>query len=266
MKLALDDAGHVIVEDGKPVYEHADGKRAAFDAAHTVATITRLNGESKAQREAREAAEGRLKGYEGIEDAEAARKAMETVRNLGAGELKTAAQVAEIQEAARKAAEEQVRAAAESNGRRIKELQGLVEKSQHELYAEKVGGAFSRSKFVTDKVAIPPDLLQARFGQQFKVEDGKTVGYDSAGNKIYSRAKPGEIADFDEAMEMMIDSYPYRDSILKGSGSTGAGARPTNGGGNGGAGKTMTKAAFDALAPMQQAQLMSSAERPTIVE
>lgn len=264
MKLALDDAGQVLVEDGKPVYEHADGKRVPFDAAHTLATITRLNGENKAQREAREAAEGRLKSFDGIEDAEAARKALETLTNIDQGKLVAAGKVEEIKLAAQKAAEEQVRAAAEANGRKIKELQTTAEKLQSELYGEKVGGAFSRSKFVDEKVAVPNDMLQAMFGQRFKVEDGKTIGYDVAGNKIYSRAKPGEIADFDEALEMMVDAYPNRDRILKGSGSSGSGARAGNGASATG-GRTMTKAAFDALSPMAQAQTMSSKDAPSIV-
>lgn len=265
MKLALDEAGHVLVEDGKPVYEHADGKRVPFDAAHTLATITRLNGESKAQREAREAAEGRLKGFDGIEDAEAARKALETLKNIDQGQLVAAGKVEEIKTAAQRAAEEQVKAAAEANGRKLKELQTERDRLQNELYGEKVGGAFSRSKFVEEKVAVPNDMLQAMFGQRFKVEEGKTIGYDVAGNKIYSRSKPGEIADFDEALEMMVDSYPNRDRILKGTGSTGSGARPSNGGGTAG-GKTLTKAAFDALSPMQQAATMSAKDAPTIVD
>ena len=50
MKLKLDEQGHVVLQDGKPVYIHDDGKEVAFDAPATVATITRLNGEAKVQR------------------------------------------------------------------------------------------------------------------------------------------------------------------------------------------------------------------------
>ncbi len=57
MKLKLDENGHVVVSDGKPVYVHDDGKEVAFDAVGTVATISRLNGEAKSHRERAEAAE-----------------------------------------------------------------------------------------------------------------------------------------------------------------------------------------------------------------
>lgn len=264
MKLALDDAGHPLVEDGKPVYEHADGKRAPFDAAHTLATISRLNGEAKSHREAKEALESRVKAFEGIDDPEAARRALQTVSNLDQGQLVTAGKVEEVREAARRAAEEQVRAAAEAGGRRLKELQGERDRLIADLYAEKVGGAFSRSRFIADKVAVPPDMIQAMFGSRFKVEDGGIVGYDAAGNKIYSRAKPGEVAEFDEALEMMVDAYAYRDAVLKGSGSTGSGATPRSGGSGGG--RTMKKAAFDALPPLEQAVLMSGKDRPQLVD
>ncbi len=72
---------------------------------------------------------------------------------------------------------------------------------ESQLYDSMIGGSFTGSKFIADKIAIPADLLQARFGQSFKVEEGKVVAYDGTGNKIYSRSKPGELASFDEALE-----------------------------------------------------------------
>lgn len=264
MKLKLDDAGHVVVQDGKPVYVHEDGKEVAFDAPATVGTITRLNGEAKGHREAKEAAEAKLKAYDGIEDGAAALKALETVKNLKDGDLVTAGKVEEIKAAARKAAEEQVQAAAKASGEQINALTADRDKLQTALYDEKIGGSFSRSKFIAEKVAVPADLLQAQFGRNFKVEDGKIVARDQHGNPIYSRAKPGEVAEFDEALETIIGAYPHRDSILKGANQSGSGSKISNGNG-GGAGRTMSRAAYNALPPPQQAALMTSKDRPTIV-
>jgi hypothetical protein len=255
VKLKLDAEGHVVVQDGKPVYIHDDGKEAAVDVAATVATISRLNGEAKGHREAKEAAEAKLKVFEGIEDGDAARKALEVVKNLKDGELVTAGKVQEIKDAAAKAAKDQVEAAARASAEKIAELEKTNSTLQTSLYDEKIGGSFSRSKFIADKVAIPADLLQAQFGRNFKVEDGKIVARDAAGNPIYSRAKPGELADFDEALETIIGGYAHKDSILKGTGNSGSGARDPNGG-NGG-GKTMSRAAFEALDPAAKAQTMA---------
>ncbi|PRD42157.1 hypothetical protein C5748_18355 [Phyllobacterium phragmitis] len=252
--ITIEGKSYAEVQDDKPVYVHEDGKEVAFDAATTVATISRLNGEAKTHREAKEAAETKLRAFEGIEDGEAARKALETVKNLKDGDLVTAGKVEEIKAAAKKAAEEQVAQAAKASGEQIQTLQGERDKLRDDLYGEKIGGAFSRSKFISDKVAIPADLLQAQFGQRFKVEDGKTVAYDAAGNKIYSRTKPGEIAEFDEALETIIDGYAHRDAILKGTGNAGGGAKPGNG--QGGGPKTISRGEFEGLDPSSRAAKM----------
>lgn len=222
MKLKLDENGSAILQDGKPVYVHDDGKEVAFDAAGTVATISRLNGEAKSHRERAEAAEKIAKAFEGIDDAEAARKALETVRNLDDKKLVDAGEVEKVKAEAIKAVEERFAPVVEEH----KKLQG-------ELYQERIGGAFSRSAMIQEKFAIPADLVQARFGDAFKIEDGKVVAYDQAGNKIYSRANPGEEAGFEEALDIIVDQYPYKEHILKGSGATGGGGtNGTKGGGS----------------------------------
>lgn len=250
MKLKLDEQGHAVLQDGKPVYIHDDGKEVAFDAPATVATITRLNGEAKVHREGKEAAEKALKAFEGIEDGAAAKKALELVANLDAKKLVDAGEIEKVKAEVGKVYQAQ-----------LDELGTKATKFEQQLYEEKIGGSFSRSKLIADKLAIPADLVQARFGQAFKIEDGKTVAYDQHGNKIYSRVRPGEIADFDEALETLVEQYPYRDSILKGSGQSGSGALP--GAGGPGGKKTLTRAQFTALSPAEQA---SAAKEATITD
>jgi hypothetical protein len=237
MKLKLDDQGNAVLQDGKPVYVHDDGKELAFDAPGTVATITRLNAEAKTHREGKEAAEKALKAFDGIEDGAAARKALELVANLDQKKLVDAGEIDKVKEEIGKAYKTQ-----------LDEANTKATAFEKQLYEEKIGGAFSRSKFIDDKLAIPADLVQARFGTAFKIEDGKTVAFDQHGQKIFSRARPGELADFDEALETLVEQYPHRDHILKGNGANGGGA--PNGGGNGGNGKkTLSRSQFDALDP-----------------
>ena len=71
-----------VNEQGLPLYIHDDGKEVAHDAAQTVATITRLNGEAKSNRERYEKAESSLAAFAGIEDPIAAKKAVETLKKL----------------------------------------------------------------------------------------------------------------------------------------------------------------------------------------
>jgi D-alanyl-D-alanine carboxypeptidase len=247
MPFKFDAEGKIVIQEVNgqklPVFVHADGKEAPFDGDATVATIGRLNGEAKSHRERAEAAETSLKTFEGIADPVAARKALDTVKNLDDKKLVDAGEVERVKAEAIKAVEEKYAPV-------VKKAESL----EQQLYSEKIGGSFSRSKVIADKFAIPADLVQARFGNAFKIEDGKTVAYDQAGNKIFSRTRPGELADFDEALEVLVDQYPYKDQILKGSGSSGSGAGSSTG--NAGGKKTITRSAFEALDPAARAAAM----------
>lgn len=228
MKLKLTAEGHAVVQDGKPVYTHDDGKEVAFDAPGTVATISRLNAEAKSHRERAEAAEGQLKQFAGIEDAAQARKALELVANLDAKKLVDAGERDKAITAAVKAVEDKYAPIAKERD----DLQG-------QLHAYMVGGAFSRSKFIAEKFATEGpagvEVAQALFGNRFKVEGGKVVAYDANGSKIYSKSRPGELADSEEAIQELVEAHPYKAHLLKGSGANGGGA------GNSGSGMSVNK-------------------------
>ncbi|MEE4461549.1 DUF6651 domain-containing protein [Azotobacter chroococcum] len=236
----VDGKQYAEIQDGKPLFVEDDGKEVAFDALGTRATITRLNSEAKSHRERAEAAEKIAKAFEGIDDAAAARKALEVVANLDQKRLIDAGEVEKVKAEISKAFQTQ-----------LDEVTGKAQTLEQQLYAEKIGGSFARSKLIADKLAIPADMVQARFGQQFKIEDGKVVAYDQHGQKIYSRARPGELADFDEALDSLVEQYPHRDHILKASGANGGGAPAGNGGTPGK--KTLNRAAFDQLDPAGKA-------------
>lgn len=251
--LEVDGKTYAEVQDGKPVYVEDDGKEVAFDAPATRATITRLNGEAKSHREAKEAAEGKLKTFEGIEDPAAAIKALETIKNLDSKKLIDAGEVERVKAEIAKGYQTQ-----------LDERDTKIKTYEDQLYSEKIGGAFARSKLIAEKFAIPADLVQARFGQAFKVEDGKTVAYDANGSKIFSRARPGELADFDEALETLVDQYPYKDQILKASGANGGGAG--GGGGNNGGKRTMSREQFSKLTPAEQMAAATGEKAVTLTD
>lgn len=264
MQLKLDDQGHVVVQDNKPVYVHDDGKEFGADVPTMYGQLLRDGRRNSELQKNYETLEATMKAFEGIEP-ESARKAIELTKNIDESKLLSAGKVEEIKAAARKAAEEQVAMANKANAEALKAAEADRDKLRGELYGEKIGGSFNRSKLITEKFAIPADMVQARFGQNFKVEDGKIVAYDVAGNKVFSHSKPGEIAEFDEALEILVSAYPYKDQILKGANSSGTGARPSNGGAANGV-KTMRMSEFRALPPAQQATTMTGKDRPTLVD
>ena len=240
-----DGVTYAEVQDGKPVYEDEAGKIIAFDAPGTAATIARLNGEARDHRLGKEAAEGKLKLFEGIADPVLARKALDTMKNLDDKKLIDAGEVERVKA-------ETIKALEEKYAPTVKEVETL----KGALYGEKIGGAFARSKFIADKAAVPADMMRAQFGSQFKIEDGKVAAYDQNGNKLYSKARPGEPADFEEALEILVDAYPHRDSILKGNSNGGGGTR--QGVATSGGKRTISPAEFKEMSGKERADAFAS--------
>lgn len=253
MKLKLDANGNVVLQDGKPVYILDDGREVAHDAAATVAKISSLNGEAMSHRQAKEAAEAALKPFKdaGITDAAAAAEALQTVSNIKSGDLTTAAKVQEIKDAATRSANEAVAAATRAAEEKQRELTEQNAKLTQDLNNHIIGGSFTGSKYIAEKLAIPADIAQKVFGDRFKVDGGKLVPLDQAGNPIFSATNHGNHADFDEAIQVMVGQYANKDMILKGSGASGGGAGGGNGGGGGG--KQIPRSQFFGMSPQAQA-------------
>ncbi len=238
-----------VNEQGLPLYIHDDGKEVAHDAPQTVATISRLNGEARTNRERYEVAETSLKAFEGIEDPTAAKKAMETLKNFDDKKLVDAGEVEKVKAEAIKAIEDKYAPIVQER-----------DAFQTQLHNELIGGGFARSKYIQDNIAVPVDMVQAQFGKSFKIEEGKVVAYGTDGQKIYSRARPGEVADFDEALESLVGGYQHKDSILKGGQGSGGGFQGN--GGQGGA-KTMSRDQFTNLKPIEQSSFMREGGKVT---
>lgn len=224
---------YIETQDGKPIFVDG-GKELPMDVPAMRDKITALGSEAKGHREAKEAAEKALKAFEGIEDPKAAIKALETVKNLDDKKLVDAGEIEKVKSEAIKAVEEKYKPTVEK-----------AEALEKQLRQEKIGGSFARSQFIAEKLAVPVPMVEKTFGDHFTIEDGKIVAKDANGNQIYSKANPGEPASFDEAIEALVEASPYRDNIMKGTGSSGTGARP--GAANGAGGKTMTRAQYDQM-------------------
>lgn len=242
--VTIDGKTYAEIDGDKPIYTDDTGKDVAFDAPGTVATISRLNGEAKGHREAKEAAEAKLKTFEGVDPA-AARDAMDKLSKIDAKKLVEAGDMDAAIAAAIKPYTEKLQAADST----IAELNGTLQKSL-------IGNGFSQSKFAAEKLTpAGVDLLRTMFADRMKVENGQVVGYDANGQKLYSKSRPGELASFDEVVETLVDTYPHKDHILKGVGG-GSGAQHNNGGGSGG-GKSKSLEEFNAMSPRDRAQFMA---------
>jgi hypothetical protein len=239
----LDKDGKIELKDGNPIYVDANGAEMTVEGG----TISRLNGEARQHRVEKEAAQTALKAFEGIDPA-AARKAIDTVGKLDAKKLIDAGEVDRVKDEIGRTYQGQIAEKDKAIGDLTTQVQGMTRSH-----------AFATSKFIQSRVAVPPEMFEATFGKNFKIEDGKLVGYHADGNKVYSKTRVGEIANLDEALEIIVDAYPHKDTILKAPDHSGSG----NGGGGGGrgGGRVVRRAEFDKLPPHEQSNISAQARK-----
>lgn len=227
--LAKDDAGNPIWVNGTQ------------ELSVKGDTISSLQGESKRHRLRAEAAEGKLEKFNGIEDPDAARQAMETIKDIDTGKLIKDGKLDEVRREITQQFETRIQTAEQKAAEATKRADDTL-----------LDSAFAASEFARERLAVPVEMVRATFGSRFKVEDGKVVAYDDNGTVIYSDKNLGAPASFDEALEKTVSSYKYKDTILKAPDAGGTGGN--GGGGSRGKGRTISRADFEALSPVQQAE------------
>ncbi len=240
-----------LSDDGDPLYTTEDGKEIGYNGESLADKLHEVNGESATRRRELKEAKERLATFEGIDDPEAARKALSTVKNLDDKKLVDAGEVEKVKTEAIKATEEKYENQIEQQYKpAIKERDEL----KGALHKEMIGGRFARSKYIAEKLAAPVPMIEAYFGKNFTIEEGKVVAKYENGNEIFSPSKPGDRAEFDEALKVLVEASPFKDQILKGANKSGTGA-PGSGGGGGGGDKTMMRAEADKLATENPAEM-----------
>ena len=233
----VDENGNIVVQNGNPVWIDANGNEGTVG----VDTIGKLNKENKAFRDRAEAAEAALKPFEGLDPA-AARSALETVASLGDGGVGDASQLNEIKDQLKQQYETQ-----------ISELNSNLNTVTSQLNNTVLSAAFNGSKFISENIAVPADLFQASFAKNFKVENGNIIPLDNKGEPIYSKKRFGEVADFEEGISILVDSYANKDRILKAPGNGGSGSGGQ--GGTRGAGSVVRRSDFEGMNAADQASI-----------
>lgn len=240
LKLKVDENGHVMVQDGKPVYVHEDGKEAPFDVNAAMQKIADLNKESMDHRLSATKVVEVLDKYKDKDgnflDPDVAFKAIETVKNYSDKEMFDATQVESMKSQMNKAYTEKTENLLKAHRTQLDELSGMVNKKDAAIFKLLVKDRFAGSPFVTGKMILPPDIAADYFGGNFKVEGEpdslRVVGY-LGDSQILSRERPGTPASFEEAIEVIVDHYPLKDRIMRGTG-TGSGSSGNSGNQGGG--------------------------------
>jgi hypothetical protein len=237
----LDKDGKIEMKDGNPVYVDSAGNENPVEGG----TIARLNGEAKTHREAKERAESELNKFKGADgkliDPTVALKAIETVGKIDAKKLIDAGEVDKVRD--------QIKGEFTTQ---LAEKDKKIASQDDVIKTMTIDKAFSSSKFIADRVAVPTDMFRDSFGRNVKVsDDGKLEFYGRDGNRLMSKKNTGNYAEADEAFEIMVEQHPQKDVIMKAPNASGSG---NNGGGGGrGNGRFMKRADFEKLSPAEQA-------------
>lgn len=234
----MDAEGKIEVKDGNPVWIDGDGSEKTLGAD----TIVRLNGDAKQLRIAKEAAERKLEAYKDIKDPAAALAAVQKLSEIDQSKLIDSGKLDEV----KASITSQFQAQIAEKDKAFNELSSKFDNSQ-------INNLFASSEFIRDRIAVPRDMFEATFKQNVKLKDGQFEFYGRDGNRLMSKTKIGEYADASEALELLVDSHPQKDIILKAD----VGGGGSGGGGNGGArgaGRTIKRSEWAQLPANQQAE------------
>jgi len=233
------------VSDGKPVYLDDEGKEHRYDAPAMRGSLDKLNGVLSEERGKLQALSDKIKTFDGL-DAEAARAALQTLDSIDKKKLIDAGEIDKVKA--------QI---SEGYDKQLAEKDKAYSELERTHQTDKINLAFQGSKFVKDRLAIPADMVQSAFARNFQFANGTIKPVDNNGNPIYSESNPAELASFDEALERIVSQYPSRDAIMKGTGHSGSGSGPVDGG-NGGS--KMRRSDFDALPAGKQHEIATKGD------
>jgi len=155
------------------------------------------------------------------------------IEALSSGDLKTTQEIDKIK---KKLADDLTGQFSKKEKEYQEKLQGYEQKTNElstNIFQLLVSDKFNSSKFISEKLNRSPREAKKLFGDHFKVEktetgETKVFGYLD-GEKINSLEKPGNYADFEEALQIIIENDPDKDSLLKGSGKSGTGGGGSTG-------------------------------------
>lgn len=220
--IVVDDNGNPVLEESKPVFEFEDGSKAPVDVPSLFEKIGSLNNEAKNHRLKAKELEEKYSVFDEIEKPEEflkkAKEALSTVENLKDKELVEAEKVEQLKRSVAESYQQKIKTLEENLQSRIKELEEIGSKDKATIRSLMIKGAFDSSKFITEKTVLTPDIAYSAFGNNFRIEevDGEpqVLAYDSKGERIFSIANPGEPASTEEAIEIIFNKHPQKDSLL----------------------------------------------------
>ena len=221
MELVLDENGNVVLKDGCPVYKFEDGSESPFDAKATLEAkdkkIANLTEEKTRLFTKAEGFKADLKKFDGV-DIEAAKEAIETVKNIKSKDLMDANGIKILKSEMTQGFEKEKSDLKDGFTKQIEQEKRKTAEKDSIIKNLLIRTKFANSPHFTGenrKTIYPPDDAVKIFGDRFIVDDKLNVfAVDSNGEVLKSQKTHGEPADFEEAMTRIIEEHPNRERIL----------------------------------------------------
>jgi hypothetical protein len=238
----------------------AEAARVAAEAAATAAAAeaTRVAAEAEAARIAasklseteaallKENMKIKQKAKDAAEALEAANLKLKDFEGLDPAEIKTLVEAQKAAKAAAAAAEEAAlvakgdwdrlkttmadahKTAIEAANATVAEKDGALKSAMQVIDDLTVGAKFTTSAYIKDETVLPGQIARQVFGQHFDLVDGVVTGYDKprgAKDRTPIVDASGDPLDFDAAMAKLIEASPDRDSLKRANIQPGGGPR-----------------------------------------
>lgn len=238
-----DENGAFVTDDkGNPIFTLDSGEERSVDYPAMSTALTEASRESAKRKDTIRQLETAAQAWKDIEDIPGfiatARKDADAVKAMG-----------DKERTAEEAARARVQAATAPLEKEIADLKADRARVIEQFHTSTIHSQFGTSKYVLEEL-VSPAMAQELYAKHFSVgENGEIVGKDSAGNVIYDEKGP---AGFEFALRQIVSASPYKSFVTKGSDKSGSGS--ASGVPNGGAGgvKTMRRADFEKLNPVDR--------------
>lgn len=232
LKLKFDDNGNVALnENDYPVWINQDGDEVVFDVAKLYNDKTKANAESASRRHEIQEMKQKMQDlqvkYEGIEDPDAAKKAIETLQNIDDKKLMDTEGVESVKRQMKEAFQADLEKQRKEWEDKLTDTSQTLDKKSEQIRTLLIKNAFDSSNYLRNETLLHPEVAHEYFKRFFEVREVSgqpiAVGKFPTGEEIISKRNPGELATTEEAIEILVEKSPLRDSILKGKVQAGSG-------------------------------------------
>jgi len=237
-KLKLgEDKKPIVNDDGKIMYIDPEGKEIGLDPVGMYTKIIDLGKENQKHRLKAKEYKDKLGLFEDIDDLETWKKdaetAIKTVKNFNDKEYLKADKVDKLKADITSAYEEKIKQLGDIYANNEADLKKQIDTKADQIRRLLISKHFAMSNYFSggdkSKTILPANIAEDHFGRHFKIDEGPdglpvVRAFYASGEPVLSRQNPGDPANFDEAIGLIIDKYPGKESILRSNTSGGSGA------------------------------------------